>query len=745
MQDDEQPNFMSDENETTDPDFRNIPTDIIPPTLVQDLWPHQYQIIYKCLEAEYKPPIVNEEGEVFYSRSGLICLSTGVGKTAAILGVCNYNVEDSKINFNLSSSSLTTIKLRRAQRININVSVICASDSIITDAWVKDIQRYYPKLGYYRFPTINEFGRSVLSSPEYTDMKYQNDRTKLIINDYFNSLEQRTINQEEFEIMMYAEIHEDIKTHSEKNEYFNKLDLEEEETFKRLIYDKLFEIISNPAIRILFISTNSFHFLFDFFKKCTVDRIIIDEPQDVVITKQENFRDYIVDKRFKKVKKLTDKIVPYCEESPARFLWCITATPERISDNTDKHYFNNWISKNDYTLIDYITNTEEGRLFPELISRYIIKFPYSYILESNPQLKYLIHEYVLNIKPTKEIAILAGALGEEFDDMLQNNDLQGIIDKLNVDGGNIENIFQTAVTRLNIDIRKHETDINNYKPGTPQHVIDTSRRKLEEEKENLRELQNKIERHQGYVNRENDCCICQEVLDPNNKEKSCVAHMKCMNGFHMECVVEYAKHQKDHHLEVTCPMCKQKLVRKDLIPFSRDDEIKANDSNKFTSKMQALDFCLGQMQRTVIDRNGNQSNVLLDRRKVLLFVEFSANDNNTLDDIIRLCQNKGFNVRLPFNGGTIPQLAAKYHSTNGCKVKNPGPKNKINIEINKFRESNDRYVWIFRSAKEASGLNFEFVDTSIEFSLFKSHKQIIGRSMRMNRITEVDSFILKYE
>lgn len=736
--DETEENFSMEEY-TTDPNFRDIPTDIIPPTLERQLWKHQLQTIYKVLEAEGKPPIINNEGEVFYSRSGLIALSTGVGKTAAILGICNYDVEESRINSNISTSSLSVIKLNKKQRINIDVTIICASEAIINDAWIKDLNLYYPRLGYYKFSGIADFSRSVLNSYEYRQLVNDISQRKQNVENLFNSFETGQLSQEEFEILI-SQVYENFKDTDEKNYIIQEIEKRREESLKNLLHEKLFDILNLENVKIFFISNSYFYFLIDFFKKCTVNRLIIDEPQDLVITNQDFFRDYVVDSRLKKVKKINQKIRPYCEESPARFIWYVSATPERIIDNNDNHYFNSWVSRNDYALIDYSNSREDQRLFPELVNRYVIKFPYSYILESNPNLMNLIHEHIIEIKFNKENKILRGFLGEEIDEMLENNDIEGVKRKLNINSG-IDNIFEMAKKRLEIEIFKHENKIRNYSEGTPEHIITQSREKLEEEKDNLRQLTFKIERYDRINQNQETCPICKDDLNVDDPENRCVCHAICMNGFHWKCIFDYISHLKKSNRQVTCPMCRKEILKieDELFDMKNFDEnnkvLTKRDISGIDNKMDALNICLGPM---------NRGGRLYERRKVLLFIQFSNDDNSTLVEIIKNCQLNGFNVRIPFNDGNKQKLLEKYPPINGCIVKNPGAKSSINNEINSFKNTNDRWVWIFRSAKEASGLNFEFVDTSIEYSPFRSHKQIIGRSIRMNRTEELDLFILKY-
>ena len=163
----------------------------------------------------------------------------------------------------------------------------------------------------------------------------------------------------------------------------------------------------------------------------------------------------------------------------------------------------------------------------------------------------------------------------------------------------------------------------------------------------------------------------------------------------------------------------------------------------YDNKYDSLKSCLSTMQR--YDNSGTLYDVY--RTKVLLFTEFNSNDSAEFDVIVRLCQQCGFNVRLPFKRcKTVGELKTLYPPppSNGCTVKHPRDKANFNKDLEEFKNSNVRTLWIFRSGKESAGLNFPFVDTLIEYSRFKAHKQIIGRVKRLNRMIPVDIIRLRY-
>lgn len=739
----------------SNPNYRDIPYDkLIPPYLVNKLWKHQMQTIYAACEAEGTPPAKNKKGEVFYSRAGIICNGTGVGKTASCLGIACYDVPEPIFSDTVITTSLNLFSLKTKKLPMIQCTVICTSAKVLDNAWMRDIRQYYPSLPYYRFETIGKFQGDIKNTPEYRNKEMYTKQIKDYIGDIYNKYMMKKISQEDFEVSLCR--FGDIKNEQDIKDYHKKL-LEDMKDYEdELIDNKLLGILTTH--KVFFVTKDSFYFLFRLFDKYRIARFIFDEPQNTTLTNQDLFGNMKKDPRIKKLRNIGGKTNSYCESSPFGFIWYCSATPQLIIDNVKNHYFNDWIARNDFLINDYSTNIEEGRMFPELVQKYVIKFPYSYCLESRPDLMALIKDYKLKCKVKAETAILRGALGSEFDQMLEDDDYQGIVDKLGIDGGSVNNILESAVTRLEIDIRKHEIKIQNYESKTPKHVVEKSIEELNKEKANLIVLKKKIQRFYGtYINgtTPEECPICLEKLNiiPNgteSKEKACCAHMSCMNVFHVGCIGDYMKVTPD----ALCPACREPLNMNDFkLTYDANGNNIANQvmideqqpkhqqnynidvDKEYDGKMEALKAALGPM---------NRQGGWYKRQKVLLFVNVSQESSTVLDEIITLCQDSGFNVRLPFKVGTIAQLEAKYPIRNGFKVKQAGSASDINKDIDNFMNDPAAWVWISRSIKDSAGLNFPGVDTSIMYSPFKSRVQLRGRSLRMNRVVPIDIFELAY-
>jgi hypothetical protein len=741
---------------SSNPNYRDIPYNLIPPFLACKLWKHQLQGIYSACKAEAAPPITNKKGEIFYSRCGLICPSTGTGKTNIALGIANFDVPEPIFKDTVITTSLNVVSLKPKELPMIQCTIICTSAKVLNNAWKRDIKIFYPTLPYYCFETVGKFEKEVDSSFDYQNKATEFNQIKNYIGNVYNNYINKTITQEQFEISMsnFGE----FKTKEDLEEYNKKLNKDLSDYRNELIDAKLKSILD--SVKVFFVTKDSFWFLFRLFDKYRISRFFYDEPQNTTLTKQDLFGNMKKDPRVEKIRKARGRDNSYAESNPFGFIWYVSATPQLISDNVDAHYFNGWVSKNDFLINDYSNNTEENRLFPELIQQYVIKFPYSYCLESNPKLMSLRKDFKLMCKTNTESRILRGVLGEDIDQLLENDDYEGVVDKLGIDGGNVNSILDVAIQRLQININKHKAKIQMYDVKTPKHVRDKSIEELNKEIQHLDDLKKKVARFYGNYSQD-QCSICSEELqiipttdiDP---AKRCCVHMSCMNVFHVGCIGNLIKNGQNEN----CPICRKDLKIEDLKltidyngnninnqvaadNYNKNNQIKdyTIDVNKeYESKIDALMSSLGPMER-ISNQNGER--IWCRRQKVLLFVDAKSENSTKFNEIIHLCQDQGFNVRLPYKVGTIAVLAEKFPIRNGCRVEQPRSTD-INKEIDNFMNDGLPWVWFSRSIKDSAGMNFPGCDTLIMYSPFKSLAQIIGRVMRMNRELPVDIFLLEY-
>lgn len=743
---------------STIPNYRDVPDNLSPTYLRSGvtLWKHQKQLIYLALQAEYLPPMVTKDGEVFYSRSGIVCMGTGTGKTRAMIGVANFSVAPSAIEGNIIATSLNVIRLNKKKRENLDCTVIVAEKKIMNDAWLNDLRKTYSEeLSHFVFDSYPDFESLCKTLPEYNDYVIRNSEITNYVGAVYNDYTAKRISQAEFESQM-AQFDPSIKGLKTLQEYINRLKSELEDRLQVVIKEKFIDILSRT--KIFFVSNDSFYHLFEVFKTHTVSRLILDEPQNTTLTKQELFEAYIPDERLKKMRSagIAKRSKSYFEESPARFIWYVSATPNLIADNDEKHYFNSWVSKNDFVINDYASNSEEDRLFPELSSRYVLKFPYSYILETaRPDFKSLVNNVVLQCKSSVEVQIIREVLGDEFASLLDNGDYEGVIEKLSVEGSTTD-ILDATVQRLQINIKKHKIDMSKFDSNTATSVIERHQTELARQEKELTDLIRKIDNYRSKSHGDEECSICFEKLNykplpGQSADKNCVCHISCLNCFHLGCIKSVFSSANK-----TCPLCREPLRQEDFKltfdPHGRTveqqvvseefsskqsiPELKANVI--YNSKTEALKAIL----TTPMIRNGRPYH----RSKCLLFVEFSKTESAAFDQIVKLCQECGYNVRIPFKVTPKAKHNARFPEINRCIVTSPSTdKTKITKEIEAFANSGERTIWIFRSGKESAGLNFPLVDTSIEYSDFKSHKQIRGRTLRLNRVVPIDLFRLTFQ
>lgn len=738
---------------TTDPNYRNIP-ELMPPYLKVQLWKPQYQCIHWMCNAEYAPPAFNENGDLFYSRIGLLANPTGTGKTVTAMGVCCFDVPEPLLNDVILTTSLNTILLKKKLLPIIQCTVICSDEKIIESVWMKDIQKFYDqRLSYYRFENVSSFEKSIRSLPEYHQKFMFIEQITGFMHQWNAALQSGSVTQDQFEITMIP--YGDIKNLTDINIYIGNLNEELEELFDNLVVRELHKIMS--SVRIFFVTVKSFHYLFKLFEHYRVARLMLDEWQSLTIENQANFEKLKTDPRIKKMRSLgIGRSKVYCEENPFLFIWIISATPELINGNTGNHYLNEWVYRNDFLITDYSTNFETKRMFPEMSKQYVVKMPISYYVEMRPDFNVLFKDYTLKAKKNAIAAILTGVLGDDFDELLENDDFEGIIAKLN-NGGSVNTLLTDAQRRLELDIKKHEMTIMNYDPKTPKHVIEKSLEELKKEKKNLEDLKKKIARFHGQhaSGTLEECPICFDDLEivPRSgmdPKKICLAHMSCMGIFHTGCIGDYMKANKN----ALCPNCRGELSEENLKPtydvngynISQQvqvEEMQPKENNytidtekEYDSKIDALKAALGPMMRTV---NGQSS--WYRRQRALLFLQLKSEDNGKLAEIIAQCQDCGFNVMLPFQAAkSIAALNTKYPPRNGCVVTQKSKD--INKDMVKYNNHPGAVIWIFRSVKDSAGLNFQSADTLIMYSLFEHKTQIRGRVYRLNKVTPCDIFTI---
>lgn len=763
------------------------------------LWVHQSQALHAMLIAEDGKDIVNTAGERFNSNFGILALPTGTGKTNTVLSVSSWGVPEREDKLRTIYSSLGKIQINEKPRINIPCTIICTDDSILKDAWERDIINFFGGvevspgqvysgngLPYYRFTTMGTFETSVKSDPNYISQVNNIQMLKNFLASWENHIKNNNANMDDFVESVTSLNEGKIKTFKHFDRFIIKLERENKDYFVQLYNRKIVEILSN--VRVAFVTNNAFEMFIGFFKNYTVDRLVFDEPQKLVLRNQDKFREYVMDKKFESVTRHFRKMessakgsLPtiFCEMSPAKFIWFCTATPYDIINNSDnKRYINAWVDRNTFIIHDFINHdSRESRLFPEMVAKYIVKFKYSYISNIvNPYLKYLVRKINIRTKRSIRSTILTGVFGDDVDQMIENNNMDGIYEKLNK-GKSAADILDIALRKLYDDITKGQKELNDYSPDTPKHVVENKNKEIASKIEKYNSFKQKISIFRGEIHDEESltCVICKENVehkfipipgesDLNKSKRMGIVHTSCMNCFHHYCfnTWRHAANNKNH----TCSICRQPIEDSDIsIITNQKNESLAAQENLQLAKQQSsnsqemnVDYmCFEQLNKTYETKSLALEDILkpclvapfdwntktfpenyslMYRRKILLFMEFNNINHSVLIDVVKILVARGFNVRLPITVTPVKLLTELFPNNTGAKVSHKSTN--ISKEIEIFKLETRPTVWIFRSLKESAGLNFEFVDTIICYSKFAAYKQIIGRGLRLTRKTHFD-------
>lgn len=418
--------------------YREVRSDIRPPRLMRDLFLHQYQSIAKCLEAEGAGPIVTENG-VFYSRIGVNANLPGSGKTAVMLGMAQYDVQESKIDGQIYSTPLMTIKRNSPERTFINTTIFLGNTGVIGN-WKSDCDKFYGMGQYYEFTTPAKMKKE-MGKINY-DLERLNKR-----KDELSKQKNAAKKQNNMEMARYYE--------DQEKQTKQQIDRIYEDQFITYVGSKM------RQYRVIIISADSFALFFDIFKRIEVARVVIDELQVIGVKNQKDMKNYLMDNVLDFLLRPGKSKATFYREPPfARFMWIVTATPHLIDENEGPtHYFNNWIGRNAPFLRDYANSVSGNYVLPEMIKRYIIKFPNSYVNDIIGVSEFK-EEYIFTVAKPPMIKAIYGVLGSEFDKMINNEDYESLMKKLDVSGS--EYIMSGAIRYLESKIEDIQEKMGTY-------------------------------------------------------------------------------------------------------------------------------------------------------------------------------------------------------------------------------------------------------------------------------------------
>lgn len=694
-----------------------IPGLLLPP-YAPHLFRHQPQSIDRCLFAEGAGPIATSRG-IFYSRIGVNANTTGAGKTATMLALAQFPVGEPAIEGNIYASSLSTVIFPVAKRSYVPCSVYLAT-SRVTTRWKEDCDRFFGRGKYCEFTTEGD-----------------------IVNN--------------------------IKAERPGGGYYSG----KAGKFSDLGDGELINYIINKMhqYKIIIVAERSFQYIMEVFKYVIVDRLVIDELQDIVITNQDEiFKDYCVSLALDVLLRHgAVKGTLYREESPARFIWLVTATPHAISSNLKSgkgstgavRYINMWIDRNAPFLRDYINSKTGVYELPDMIERYIIKFPDSYVEFNKSGGVNFCEPIIIKAKRPIQVIAVEGILGETFDDLLHNDDISAIMSRLKID--NPADMVSGVINDLNnqilaLEAHKYDTKLDGLR--LTNHITEQDS-KIQELQQKISSVISKMERLTANIKskgHEEICPICKDRLVPQPSKcpsgvdvkvwaKKCILACKaCFNPFHAECI-HIA--MKDHHI-TTCPICRENITGNGLVNFCDDSgTISVTTQNQ---EVEAIGGVIPLVSNHIFNNKSeaffNALEIQNGLMKGLVYLDFNGDNTKSENDIIFGILQKGYDVRLP-SAKTKTEIRNIF-GVFADRVYAPGAAREVGTDLTKFKESTRAMIWILRASggsNVTAGLDFPFIDFILCYSKFKKDKirQINGRAARPSRTQKYKLIIIDFD
>jgi len=748
---------------------------------------HQKQSVYLCLSAEQNRAKTtrimdaygNEEGVAeYFCNVGCIANGTGTGKSATMAALACYPIEERPDISTYSSALLTLDYKPNAEKPVLPFSVMvlkkenaakiisdCQSymmegiiqtstsksdlSSRISSMSIRNIDKskpYYAKLNYLnkKLFELDDNLKVIEESEEFLNLKSKADSMGIKLSEYNRLYPNQVITNYYNQVKKYRKIEDEIPKEEEK--------LREKEISIKTI--EFFSYIMSD--RRLFICTNeNFHLLFPLFEFCRVERLILDEPQEIVITNQEKYRD----STFHEITHLfnspdTAGMIrdPFLENSPAVMVWLMSATIHNIffnetkSGSATKRYFISWVSRNAPFLRDYHNSTTGNYRTPELTKTHIIKFSKSYTdkvlgMENFVEKKYIKTKRNIYWALTKDI--LPQEKNDKLLKYLENEDFSGMLSFLEV--SNLDQVVE-GITRI---IDGHTNDLQNK-----LNMTKLQGKALENYFQEIQNAVNENDRNIALLNQRYKCLFEKEKFkcgicnkdadikeyDYENYEKAswldnngvCFCQ-NCCDVVHFSCWDSLKNAQECSNCATLnsqnrpCLMFKSENER--IIEDTLVEQLERKSENEilniFESKLVALKHLLSR-------KTGN---------KVLLYVNFlGTNDSKHVAEIVKSAIKRDYSIILmtPY---TKKELELKFGDGSSNMITCVKTQNDTSKEIEKFRTSSGRTIWIADTSK-STGMDFEFVTDLISYSIFPEISQIIGRVTRPQRTETCNVYIL---
>ena len=197
-----------------------------------------------------------------------------------------------------------------------------------------------------------------------------------------------------------------------------------------------------------------------------------------------------------------------------------------------------------------------------------------------------------------------------------------------------QNISKNTIILNSLEKDKYELKSQkDYEKASLNNVLYV--RKIESGKENLaesiftRNLNKLSESKQDIITEKYSCSICLELI----KDENPLLCYICQKIFHHKCLKNWEKQQKEKHLKLSCPNCRNELPLnkwKEKLDFK---EMREKDAD-IMSQMNSGSLSPNQY---IIKSNKLFEKILLDLNEIYSLIH--SNENQKLNDLINRIKN----------------------------------------------------------------------------------------------------------
>lgn len=516
-------------------------------------------------------------------------------------------------------------------------------------------------------------------------------------------------------------------------------------------------------------SEQVFQHFFPLFKTHRIQRLIIDEPQEISTENGDGFKrgsnNNAIDFLWNPKNPSTNIAK---EKSPALMVWFMSATIHNMFDREDLkgRYIITWASRNAPFLRDFFNSSNVSYMFPQMVKRQIIKFSKEYSMHKIVGDVEMHEKKFYRVKRPTNLQMVEGIFeGSEManiQQMIHNDNTEDLYRFFGID--NDQQISNGIIGKLRDKIADLRKKIEGYETKTGYHA--------REAEQKIKDLQDKIalvERRNRAINEHTCCSICfQEVEIPENPKKepteewlnthAIISCSSCFVRTHLSCYKQLI--DKSH-----CICCRVSTVQakpqflyssrqkireiddenNEIIPENEQEENLRTYEEITETKIEAFDKILEDAEtRDIYTLKGKRPKTR-PYTKLLIFLNVTDKDSQSKKDVMQKLVNEGYTIFMQKSGQETQQKLAEEYNAPQKKIFKLSTKTEFTKRLEEFREFNGKSAWIMKNLKDASGMDFEFVTDIICYTSFGNMVQIAGRGERPNRKIKFNLYIMTYE